>query len=184
MFLSFLFINSAFAEGGDSADMSNAKYLVKVKLKEAANQAGKLYIYKVVNGQAEANPFKICNAIGNPVTDLFGDDKKVRTPTDPASVKATTKNLLYKGNYISMKNAVYFEDSHGNPIALHSGELTSNSHGCVRNDCHKELRDLANEDSTPADDGQIPGYLNFPIDNDQSIRAVKKGHMIVDVDFE
>lgn len=73
-------------------------------------------------------------------------DKAIKSPRGSFWVADTTDSLWYKGKWSpGYNNAVYITSKGGNPVALHSGSLDENSHGCIRNDCAGFIRAKADE---------------------------------------
>lgn len=147
--------------GGNASPDGRPKYRVVVKL-NASNEKGTVQIYQ----QNAALPttydlIKTCNASGGnykPGTVGLGGvgdwihntrpekDKAIKSPrTSGTWVLDTSANLWYKGAWSSYNNAVYYAEKGGNPIALHSGNLNQNSHGCIRNDCPAFIKAKADE---------------------------------------
>ena len=169
------------AAGGGAPAASGPNFLVKVSLSSQAGVKGSLTVFEKVNGQYVSR--KSCQAIGSVKTNLFDSNpanKSVKTPSGNKRVYGTSSRLRYQGNWIGMSNATYFEESHGNPIAVHTGDLGGNSHGCVRttSDCSAYIRSKANLNSTA---GSPSGAVPYSADYD--VRQVSRGQMSIDVSY-
>lgn len=137
------------AQGGNTG---TAKYVISVKLHSAVGELGSLKVIEnLSNGSTRT--LKTCDAIGGVDEHPDGANSR-KTPAGAKKVYETNVNLKYNSpngwTWIQGVNASYFEDIHGRPVAVHTGNLNSNSHACVRTSeaCSSYIMSLANSAAT------------------------------------
>jgi len=150
------------ANGGGVAPAPTSKsYTVNVSLSRNPGERGSLQV--VENTAQGSRVVKTCPAIGGTENHPDGQSSR-RTPPGAKRVYETYAHLKYKpsaSGWLNGVNATYFENIWGNPVAIHSGNLDSNSHACVRttSECASFIK--AKADSVGQTDGGsssiIPG---------------------------
>lgn len=155
--LSFALVGSQYATAAAKKLLSNApkakpaatktprckaEYCVKVVLSSALGAPGTLTVYKKGADKKYVEAGISCSAVGgNPNA---WNDRAIYTPDGTMSVYRKTRYLEYNGepSYEYEWASYFFKTGSINDVAIHTGSLGRNSHGCVRAPCAKQIYDL------------------------------------------
>lgn len=136
--------------GGAPQQTVDPRYTVEVSLSrlprnpERNEGLGSLQVIDNSTGRV----IKTCKAVGGIENHPDGESSR-RTPPGEHRVYEAYAHLKYQGRWLEGVNATYFESIMGNPVAIHAGNLNSNSHACVRTDCSAYIKQLAESVATP-----------------------------------
>lgn len=140
-------------DDGGNNPATQVSYDVNVSLSRNPGQRGSLQV--VENGPQGSRVVRNCSAIGGIENHPDGASSR-RTPSGSADVYETYAHLKYRGNngwtWIQNVNATYFDSIMGRPVAIHTGNLGSNSHACIRVDsgCSSFIKSKADATASAA----------------------------------